>query len=66
MAGVNADGVIGPKSIAAVNVMDLNGVLLSLTAERLKFYTSLSTWPTYDKGWANCVADNLKYAAQNN
>ncbi|RGD93944.1 secretion activator protein [Acinetobacter sp. SWAC57] len=66
VAGVTADGVIGPKTIAAVNALDLNDVLLSLTAERLKFYTSLSTWLTYGKGWTNRVADNLKYAAQDN
>ncbi len=66
VAGVTADGVMGPKTIEAVNALDLNDVLLSLTAERLKFYTSLSKWPTYGKGWVNRVADNLKYAAQDN
>lgn len=66
VAGVTADGVIGPKTIEAVNALDLNDVLLSLTAERLKFYTSLKTWPTWGKGWVNRVADNLKYAAQDN
>jgi hypothetical protein len=64
--GVNADGVIGPKTIAATNSMDLNDVLLTLTAERLKFYTSLSTFKEYGKGWTNRVADNLKYAAKDN
>jgi len=66
VAGVTADGVIGPKTIEAVNALDLNDVLLSLTAERLKFYTSLKTWPTWGKGWVNRVADNLKYAARDN
>ena len=66
VAGVTADGVIGPKTIEAVNALDLNDVLLSFTAERLKFYTSLKTWPTWGKGWVNRVADNLKYAAQDN
>lgn len=66
VAGVTADGVIGPKTIEAVNALDLNDVLLSLTAERLKFYTSLKTWPTHGGGWVKRVADNLKYAAQDN
>ena len=66
VAGVTADGIIGPKTIEAVNGLDLNDVLLSLTAERLKFYTSLGTWSAYGKGWTNRVADNLKYAAQDN
>ncbi len=64
--GVPADGIIGPQTLAAVNEHDLNDVILSLTAERLKFYTSLSTFKTYGKGWTNRVADNLKYAAQDN
>ncbi len=64
--GVTADGIIGPKTIEAVNTQDLNDVILTLTAERLKFYTSLNTWPTWGKGWTNRVADNLKYAAQDN
>lgn len=64
--GVTADGVIGPKTMEAVNAHDLNDVILTLTAERLRFYTSLSTWSTYGKGWTNRVADNLKYAAQDN
>ena len=64
--GVPADGIIGPQTLAAVNSHDLNDVILSLTAERLKFYTSLSTFKTYGKGWTNRVADNLKYEAQDN
>ena len=64
--GVPADGIIGPQTLAAVNSHDWNDVILSLTAERLKFYTSLSTFKTYGKGWTNRVADNLKYAAQDN
>ncbi|MCK4089786.1 glycoside hydrolase family 108 protein [Acinetobacter radioresistens] len=66
VAGVPADGIIGPKTIAAVNAMDLNDVLLTLTAERLKFYTDLSTFKTFGKGWVRRVADNLVYAAKDN
>ena len=64
--GVTVDGAIGPKTIAAVNAHDLNDVILTLTAERLTFYTSLSTFSTYGKGWVNRVASNLKFAAQDN
>lgn len=60
------DGIIGPKTIAAVKAKEVNDVLLLLASERLSFYTSLKIWPTYGKGWANRVADNLKYAAQDN
>lgn len=66
VAGVPDDGIIGPKTIDAVKAMDVNDVLLKLNAERLKFYTSLSTWSTYGKGWTNRVAENLIYAASDN
>ena len=39
--GVPDDGIIGPKTIAAVNAKDVNDVLLLLASERLSFYTSL-------------------------
>lgn len=64
--GVPDDGVIGPKTIAAVNAKEVNDVLLLLASERLRFYTSLGTWATYGKGWTNRVAENLKYAAEDN
>lgn len=64
--GVPDDGIIGPKTIAAVNAKDVNDVLLLLASERLRFYTSLPTWSTYGKGWTNRVAENLQYAAQDN
>ncbi|PPB85667.1 glycoside hydrolase family 108 protein [Acinetobacter soli] len=66
VAGVSDDGIIGPKTISAVKAMEVNDVLLRLAAERLKFYTSLSTWDRYGKGWTNRVAENLIYAAQDN
>lgn len=64
--GVPDDGIIGPKTIAAVKSKDVNDVLLLLASERLSFYTSLKTWSIYGKGWTNRVAENLKYAAQDN
>lgn len=66
VVGVPDDGIIGPKTIAAIKAMDVNDVLLKFNAERLKFYTSLSTWSTYGKGWTNRVAENLIYAAEDN
>lgn len=61
VAGVIDDGILGAKTIAAVKALPVTDVLILLTAERLRFYTSLTTWGTYGKGWTNRVADNLKY-----
>lgn len=62
-AGTTVDGAIGPKTIQAVNSMDVHAVIFKLNAERLKHYTSLKNWSKYGGGWANRVAQNLMYAA---
>jgi lysozyme family protein len=65
-AKVADDGQIGPMTIRAVRAMDVNDLLLRFNAQRLRYYTSLSTWPTYGKGWTNRVAGNLDYASEDN
>ncbi|MCH7306617.1 secretion activator protein [Acinetobacter sp. NIPH 1852] len=64
--GVADDGIIGPITLEAINSADLNDVLMKFNAERLAYYTKLSTWPTYGKGWTNRVATQLLYAAVDN
>lgn len=64
--GVADDGHWGPVSAAALTKMDLNDVLMRFAAQRLLFMTSLSTWPTFGKGWARRVAHDLLYAAEDN
>lgn len=62
--GVADDGVIGPLTIKAVNSMTVTDVLARFNAERLDFYTKLSTWPTFGKGWARRIVGNLRFAAE--
>ena len=64
--GVLDDGIIGNLTIQAINKAELNDILLKFNAERLKYYTSLSTWPRYGKGWTLRVAGQLHYAAVDN
>jgi len=64
--GVADDGHWGPISASALARMDLNDVLLRFNAQRLRYYTVLSLWASYGKGWTNRVAGNLDYAAQDN
>ncbi|PAT39152.1 hypothetical protein CK623_11355 [Vandammella animalimorsus] len=61
--GVAPDGAVGPVTLRAIEAMDVTDVLARFNAERLDFYTSLSTWPTFGKGWARRVAGNLRHAA---
>jgi lysozyme family protein len=63
-ARVADDGNIGPLTLRAVRGMSTTDVLMRFAAQRLRFYTSLSTWPTYGKGWTNRVAGQLDYAAE--
>lgn len=64
--GVADDGHWGPMSDAAARKQDLSDTLMLFIAERLEFWTGLSTWPTYSKGWARRAATDLRYAAQDN
>ncbi|QOF68972.1 glycoside hydrolase family 108 protein [Actinobacillus sp. GY-402] len=64
--GVAQDGIIGEKTLAAINAKSVNDVLMLFNAHRIKFYTQLSNFNRYGKGWVNRCADNLIYAAQDN
>lgn len=65
-AGVADDGVIGPMTMAAVARQDPADLVLLFNAERLSFYTKLTTFDTFGRGWINRMAENLRYAAQDN
>lgn len=57
--GVDADGVIGPVTLAAVVEADPLKVVMRFLAYRLQYFGNLSNWPTFGHGWANRVANNL-------
>jgi len=56
---VEDDGIIGPITMAAVTTADPLALVARCNATRLLFMTSLSTWPSFGRGWANRIADNL-------
>ena len=64
--GVTDDGLIGPRTLAAVAEMDKNDVVFLFLAERLEFFTNLRIWQTFGKGWARRIVGNLRYAAADN
>lgn len=57
------DGIVGPATLAAVQLADPADVLMRFNAERLDFYTGLGTWQSFGRGWARRVAGNLRYGA---
>jgi lysozyme family protein len=62
--GVTADGVVGPDTLAALRSASMPDVLARFNAERLQFYSSLPSWPTFGAGWRQRLASNMRYAAE--
>jgi lysozyme family protein len=58
--GVTADGVIGPKTLAAAYAQDVNALRLRVLAQRLRFMTGLTNWPAFSRGWARRIADLME------
>lgn len=58
--GVSADGIIGNQTLNAISLQKEDEILLSFYAFRIAFYTSLSSFSTFGKGWMNRVSSNLK------
>lgn len=51
--GVSADGVIGPKTLAAVTAKPADDVIEAFCNLREAHFKSLSTFATFGKGWMN-------------
>jgi len=63
VVGTASDGKIGPITVKAASQYDGQLIGRRLTAKRLQFMTQLSTWPTFGRGWARRIADNLEFGA---
>lgn len=57
------DGIIGPKTKAAVVMSDHNDVLLKYLGYRIKFFISLKTFSSFGRGWMDRIANNLILSA---
>lgn len=53
--GVNPDGVIGPKTIAAARTAHKHAVIDRACSIRLNWLRTLPHWPTFGKGWSRRV-----------
>jgi lysozyme family protein len=63
IAGVPSDGIIGPKSLAAIQACPAGEMVDALCGMRLDFLKRLPTWDTFGKGWGRRVADVEEKAA---
>lgn len=50
------DGIIGPKTLMAVNSSNPERLRAKFLAQRLRFMTDLKNWPNHGKGWARRIA----------
>tara|TARA_B100000929_G_C15511743_1_gene421153 strand:- start:32541 stop:33092 length:552 start_codon:yes stop_codon:yes gene_type:complete len=60
---VTDDGRVGPMTLRAIDMIGIDDVLKYFNAERIDFFTKISTFNQYGRGWMRRVADNLRYAA---
>jgi lysozyme family protein len=64
--GVADDGHWGPLSHASLDRMSAVDVHLLFMAERFEFWTKLTRFDTFGRGWTKRGAQNLRYLAQDN
>ncbi|MDQ2066733.1 glycosyl hydrolase 108 family protein [Xinfangfangia sp. CPCC 101601] len=50
-AGAGQDGILGPKTLAAVAKKDLTKLVKEFSVQRLMFWANISTFETYGLGW---------------
>lgn len=55
LAGTKQDGIIGPKTLAAVNKKDQKHFLVNYLTERQLHYVSLSKFDRFGRGWTRRI-----------
>ena len=63
VVGAPADGMIGAKTLTAVNACNAADLANDVCDMRLSFLQSLSTFATFGKGWERRVAEVKAHAA---
>jgi Putative secretion activating protein len=58
-AGAAVDGILGPRTLAAVQAMPPARLLARFNGARLAFMADAPTWPAHGRGWARRIASNL-------
>lgn len=53
LVGVTADGIVGPKTLAAINSKNSRSLFYQLHNDREAYYRSLSKFKIYGNGWLN-------------
>ena len=61
---VEPDGVIGPYTRAKILSFSDSDLVMIIIAARLKFLKDLNNWHDNSRGWADRMANNLLYGAE--
>lgn len=64
IAGVPADGVIGPRSVEAIKKCDAESAVEAICTMRLDFLKGLGNFETFGKGWTTRVNDVMAKATE--
>lgn len=64
IVGVTSDGMMGPKTLAAIKSQDPGDLAAKICDKRLEFLRGLTNWPTFGRGWTPRVAAVKKMAVQ--
>lgn len=64
VVGATPDGVIGPRTLAAVRAAYPRQVIDAYCAARLAWLQELPTWRTFGRGWGRRVSDVRRGALQ--
>jgi lysozyme family protein len=62
--GAADDGYWGPVTRELIAGMSESDVIMLFAAERIEFFTFLTTFDRFGRGWMRRVAGNLRYGAQ--
>ncbi|ADX03007.1 glycoside hydrolase family 108 protein [Acinetobacter baumannii] len=62
--GVKDDGIVGVVTLAAVRKQPQFALISLFNAKRIEFYTKISTFNVFGKGWMMRIGLNLGYAAE--
>lgn len=58
-AGADVDGILGPRTLSAVQTMNPLRLVARFNGARLMYMADATTWPAHGRGWARRVAANL-------
>lgn len=64
VVGAEADGSVGPATVAAAHAANTAAAIASFSQDRLAYYRGLSTWARFGNGWTNRTNSVAKAALE--